>query len=121
MSASKTHKPWPTLPIDEAAVKFVEKTDLSEYDWSQAVPVTMEFRKKNSQLNVRLPEDELIKVRVAAECEGMPLSQFIRLMISCGMQTIQSHNRNGDVNYLIALLALSCKDEFLSFGCHNFV
>ena len=66
MSNAKTPKPWPTLPTDEAAVKFVDEADLSEFDWSKAVPVTMEFRKKNGQLNVRMPEDELTKIRAAA-------------------------------------------------------
>ena len=87
MSNSKTPKPWPTLPTDEAAVKFVDDSDLSEFDWSKAVPVTMEFRKKNGQLNVRMPEQELTKVREAAEREGMPLSRFVRLMIARGMQS----------------------------------
>ena len=87
MSNSKTPKPWPTLPTDEAAVKFVADSNLSEFDWSKAVPVTMEFRKKNGQLNVRMPEQELTKVREAAEREGMPLSRFVRLMIARGMQS----------------------------------
>lgn len=90
MSNAKTPKPWPTLPTDEAAVKFVDEADLSEFDWSKAVPVTMEFRKKDGQLNVRMPEDELTKIRAAADREGMPLSRFVRLMISRGMQSTQS-------------------------------
>ena len=90
MSDSKTPKPWPTLPTDDAAAKFVNEADLSEFDWSQTIPVTMEFRKKNGQLNVRMPEDELMKVRAAADREGMPLSRFVRLMISRGMQSIQT-------------------------------
>ena len=89
MSNAKMPKPWPTLSTDEAAVKFVDEADLSEFDWSKAVPVTMEFRKKNGQLNVRMPEDELTKIRAAADREGMPLSRFVRLMISRGMQSIQ--------------------------------
>ena len=90
MSDSKTPKPWPTLPTDDAAAKFVNEADLSEFDWSQTIPVTMEFRKENGQLNVRMPEDELMKVRAAADREGMPLSRFVRLMISRGMQSIQT-------------------------------
>ena len=89
MSNAKTPKPWPTLPTDEAAVKFVDEADLSEFDWSKVVPVTMEFRKKNGQLNVRMPEDELTKIRAAADREGMPLSRFVRLMIARGIQSIQ--------------------------------
>lgn len=89
MNDSKTPKPWPSLPTDEAAVKFVDEADLSEFDWSAAVPITMEFRKKTGQLNVQMPERELTKVRAAAEREGMPLSRFVRLMIARGMQTMQ--------------------------------
>jgi len=84
-----TKKPWPTLPSDEAAEKFVEDADLSEFDWTQAVPITMELRKKNGQLNVRMPETELNKVRAAAEREGMPLSRFVRLMIARGMESLR--------------------------------
>ena len=73
MSNAKTPKPWPTLPTDEAAVEFVDEADLSEFDWSKTVPVTMEFRKKNGQLNVRMPEDELTKIHAAADREGMLL------------------------------------------------
>lgn len=91
MSDTKTPKPWPSLPSDDAAAEFVEKADLSEFDWGQAVPVSMEFRKKNGQLNVRLPEDELAKVRDAAAREDMPLSRFVRLMIARGMQTLHPH------------------------------
>ena len=61
MSNAKTPKPWPTLPTDEASVKFVDEADLSEFDWSKAVPVTMEFRKKNGQLNVRNMPDPKVQ------------------------------------------------------------
>ena len=36
---SRSKKPWPTLPTDEAAEKFVAEADLSEFDWSAARPV----------------------------------------------------------------------------------
>ena len=55
MSNAKTPKPWPTLPTDEAAVKFVDEADLSEFDWSKAVPVTMEFRKKQKEQSTQCP------------------------------------------------------------------
>ena len=61
MSNAKKPKPWPTLPTDEAAVKFVDEADLSEFDWNKAVPVTMEFRKKNGQLNVRNMPDPKVQ------------------------------------------------------------
>ena len=86
MSKRIETKPWPTLRDDEAAVKFVDEADLSEYDWSQAVPVSMELRRKDGQLNVRMPGGELEKVRAAAERQGIPLSRFVRLMIAKGME-----------------------------------
>ena len=89
MSNRKGTKHWPTLPTDEAASKFVDEADLSEYDWSQAVPVTMELRRKDGQLNVRMPGNELAKVRAAADREGIPLSRFVRMMIAKGMQSTQ--------------------------------
>ena len=88
MSDPDKPKPWPTLQTDEAAVKFVDESDLAEFDWSQAVPVTMELRKKDSQLNVRMPADELAKVRASADQEGIPLSRFVRMMIALGMRSI---------------------------------
>jgi predicted DNA binding CopG/RHH family protein len=85
----KPTKAWPSLPSDEAAAAFVETADLSEYDWSQAQPITMEHRRKDSQLNVRLPAEELTKVREAADREGIPLSRFVRLMIERGMMSLK--------------------------------
>ncbi len=54
MSNIRTLKSWPTIATDEAAVKFVDQADLSESDWSKAVPVTLKLNKKNAQLNVRM-------------------------------------------------------------------
>ena len=46
---SKPPKPWPSLPSDEAAERFVETADLSEYDWSRAEPVTHRFAQAPSE------------------------------------------------------------------------
>jgi predicted DNA binding CopG/RHH family protein len=88
MNDTSKPKDWPSLPSDQAAADFLETADLSEFDWSKAEPITMEHRKKNGQLNVRMPEDELSQVRAAAESQGIPLSRFVRLMITRGMQSI---------------------------------
>ena len=88
MSSPDKPKPWPTLPTDEAAVKFVDESDLAEFDWSRTVPVTMELRRKDSQLNVRMPGDELAKIRAAADREGIPLSRFVRMMIALGLERL---------------------------------
>ena len=82
MSNAKTPKPWPTLPTDEATVKFVDEADLSEFDWSKAVPVTMEFRKKNGQLNVRMPE--------VAETLSKAKNTSVQRLIKAGILTSQA-------------------------------
>lgn len=45
---------WP-LPIsDEEAEQFVETADLSEFDFSERLPVGYEFEKKTTALNMRI-------------------------------------------------------------------
>ena len=42
-------KAWPTLPTDEAAVKFVDEADLSKFDWSKSIPIKIKRREKNRE------------------------------------------------------------------------
>ncbi|WP_112875518.1 CopG family antitoxin [Paracoccus endophyticus] len=51
------HK-WPVLTSDEDAERFVEEADLTEYDFSQMVPVSYEFEAKAAAL-VRLHRPSL--------------------------------------------------------------
>ena len=87
MSNRRKPRPWPTLPNDDAAAKFVDEADLGEYDWSRTVPVSMERGRNDSQLNIRLPGKELASIRKAADREGIPLSRFVRMMIARGMES----------------------------------
>lgn len=79
MSGSK--KPWPTLPTDEAADAFVERADLSEYDWGAAEPVRYEFRKKAAALNMRIPQSMLDAVKAKAAAKGVPFTRYVRMLI----------------------------------------
>jgi predicted DNA binding CopG/RHH family protein len=78
MSAPKDLKPFPTFKTDEEAEKFVDEADLSEYDFSQFVPVHFEFAKKSERVNMRFPKALLTAVKDTASQEGIPYQRFIR-------------------------------------------
>lgn len=71
-------KKIPTFETDEAAERFVETADLSEYDLSGAKPVRFEFEKKAARVNMRLPEALLAAVKERARARGIPYQRFIR-------------------------------------------
>jgi predicted DNA binding CopG/RHH family protein len=56
---------------------FIEQ-DLSDLDFSQFKPVHFEFAKKTAQINMRLPEALLDRVKLVAEGRGIPYTRFIR-------------------------------------------
>lgn len=71
-------KAWPTLPNDEAAERFVGEADLTEYDWSKAVPMRFELRKKDKQVALRLSDELLTATKAAAKARGIPYQRFMR-------------------------------------------
>ena len=72
---------WPELTSDEDAERFVEEADLSEYDFSQMVPVSFEFEKKAAALNMRIPQSLLDAVKAKAAAKGVPFTRYVRLLI----------------------------------------
>jgi predicted DNA binding CopG/RHH family protein len=74
-------KKLPALKTDEAAEKFVAKSDLTTYDLSGMVPVRFEFLPKTERVNMRLPEDLLNTVKNLAAQEGVPYQRYIRLAL----------------------------------------
>ena len=72
---------WPVLTSDEDAERFVEEADLTEYDFSQMVPVSYEFEKKAAALNMRLPQGLLDAMKAKAAAKGMPFTRYVRLLI----------------------------------------
>ncbi len=82
-------KPWPSLPTDEAAEKFVAEADLSEYDWSLAEPVTHEFAQKSARVNMRMPESQLAEIKTEAEKRGIKYQRFMRELLDRGMATLR--------------------------------
>ncbi|SNX73151.1 predicted DNA binding CopG/RHH family protein [Cereibacter ovatus] len=72
---------WPELTSDEDAERFVEEADLTEYDFSQMVPVSFEFEKKAAALNMRIPQSLLDAVKAKAAAKGVPFTRYVRLLI----------------------------------------
>jgi predicted DNA binding CopG/RHH family protein len=74
-------KKFPKFKNDAAAEAFVEKADLSEYDFSDMVPMRFELRRKDKSVSLRLPEKLLDAVRSNAKRFGIPYQRFMRLAI----------------------------------------
>jgi predicted DNA binding CopG/RHH family protein len=71
-------KKLPSLDSDDAAERFVDTVDLSEYGLSGMEMVRFEFQPKTELVNMRLPRPLLEAVKVAAERAGVPYQRFIR-------------------------------------------
>ena len=71
-------KKLPALLTDEAAERFVDEADLSEYDLSGFKPMRFEFAPKDGRVNMRLPRDLLAAVKRQAERRGLPYQRYIR-------------------------------------------
>lgn len=74
-------KEWPVLRSDEEAERFVEEADLTEYDFSEMVPVRFEFEPKTAQINMRVPQSLLDALKERAKRRGIPYTRFIREMM----------------------------------------
>jgi predicted DNA binding CopG/RHH family protein len=71
----------PVLRTDRAAASFVADGDLTRYDLSGLKPVRFEFAPKSARLNMRLPENLLAAVKIAAADHGVPYQRFIRQLL----------------------------------------
>jgi predicted DNA binding CopG/RHH family protein len=71
-------KKLPSLESDEAAERFIDTADLSEYDLSGMEMVRFEFQPKTERVNMRLPKPLLDAVRESARKAGIPYQRFIR-------------------------------------------
>lgn len=71
-------KTFPRFYSDEEAERFVDEADLSEYDFSGFKPMRFELRRKDKQVNIRLPEAMLDAVKARAKERDVPYQRFIR-------------------------------------------
>ncbi len=81
MSNDKTPeagKQFPLFTTDTEAERFVDKADLSEYDFSQFKPMRFEFEKKTKQINLRMPESLVDALKARAKQRNIPYQRLIR-------------------------------------------
>jgi len=71
-------KQFPRFKTDAEAEDFVDREDLSGYDFSGFKPMRFEFQKKNAQVNLRMSEDLLNTIKQRAQARGIPYQRFIR-------------------------------------------
>ena len=64
-----TRQKLPVVRTDRAAASMVADGDLTRYDLAGLKPVRFEFAPKSARLNMRLPEDLLMAVKVF--CDGV--------------------------------------------------
>lgn len=79
-------KKLPKLKSDEEAEKFIERSDLTEYDLSGGKRVQFEFSKKNKTVTLRMPEELLDAVKDTAQREKIPYQRFIRKTLEQAVQ-----------------------------------
>ena len=72
------NKPWPILKSDEETEEFVATADLTDYDFSQMVPMAFEYTAKDSRVTMRLPGGLLDAVKERAKARGIPYQRYIR-------------------------------------------
>ena len=78
MNSQKTLKPFPRFESDADAERFVDKADLSEYDFSGFKPMRFEFEKKSAQVNLRMSNGLLERIKDRAKERGIPYQRYIR-------------------------------------------
>ncbi len=74
-------KPMPSLRTDAEAEKFVEESDLSQYDLSGFKPMQFEIEAKDGALNMRIPVGLLEAVKAKAKAKGVPYTRYVRMLL----------------------------------------
>jgi predicted DNA binding CopG/RHH family protein len=69
----------PAFKRTRAAAAFVDKADLSQFDFSRARTVRFEMKRKDKSINLRPPEELYAAVRQRATHAGLPYQRFIPL------------------------------------------
>ncbi len=74
-------KKIPALTTDEAAERFIDEADLTQFDLASFKPSRFEFEKKAAQINMRVPQPLLDAVKRRAEARGIPFTRYIRMLM----------------------------------------
>jgi predicted DNA binding CopG/RHH family protein len=94
----KRLKKLPALHSDAEAEKFLDTSDLSEYDLSGMVPMqdflaSFELKPKNRTINLRLSGQLLNAIKKEAATTGMPYQRFIRVTLERAVLGQRHHTR----------------------------
>lgn len=68
----------PRISTDGQAKRFVEHSDLTQFDLTALKATQFEFAPKEARINMRLPGQLLSAVKRAARRRGVPYQRFIR-------------------------------------------
>ena len=71
----------PKLKSDREAERFLEESDLTNYDLSGFALARFEFDAKTERVNMRLPKALLEAVKLRAAKARMPYQKFIRAVL----------------------------------------
>lgn len=74
-------KSMPSLSSDADAERFVETSDLSQYDLSDFKPMRFEIEPKSASLNMRLPQTLLDALKRKAQAKGIPYTRYVRMLL----------------------------------------
>ncbi len=80
----------PSLKTDADAEKFVETSNLADYDLSGFKPMRFEFEPKVAALNVRLPQSLLDALKLKAKNQGISYTQYVRLLLERDIQGVRA-------------------------------
>jgi len=83
---SKSKKSWPTLTSDVEAEDFISNSNLAEYDWSVAEPVSYEFENKDEKVTLRISKNQLQAIKDGAFKRGIKYQRFMREIMEKGLQ-----------------------------------
>lgn len=84
----KKLKKFKRLATDQEAIDEVATIDLTEYDFSDFVPVTYEFENKSAAVHFRLPESQLSRIKAEAKKRGKKYQPFMRELMERGLKTL---------------------------------
>jgi predicted DNA binding CopG/RHH family protein len=72
----------PAFKTDEAAARFLDRKDLSDYiNAGNMVPARFEFERKTKNISMRIPAALLEAVKARAARQGIPYQRFIRQIL----------------------------------------
>lgn len=78
-------KKIPRFETDEEAERFVEESDLSEYDLSEFQPMKLESLDEDITISMKLPAPLVKQMQAKAEAQGIPYSRYIRRLLEADL------------------------------------